>query len=412
MKLICGYNDLVSCIDAVAMVVEDTMTSEDAKNIILRVGPDKVSFIGVSAAITFRRELEMGTYQIEGEVPDGVLVQIKSKEFRGFLGSYRNTRRMKVDSVTLDFKRPDQIACEVLERKIKKEEQSVFGSFEDSNEEDNTRISRRFFKTTRIRPAMMKDINAVSPVSDLEEYPVVMLQGFLQNTLPIMASGNTVYSRLWFGEDYVVANSGSFMTLLKNKLVSDGTEAFRGVCLMHRVVAFIDKMITGEETVQAFRSPQNLYLRAGLGEAFVRYTTEAPQYKVVKETYNRNSGVTFDRLDFKDILRRFSMSQDSVTVVLDIENNQLELSNADGMQSIALNYVKNMDAFSGQKFKIMPDVLNKAIIGVDEKFVNPDVQYGEDVFLYICTSATRQQLLYLSDSNNFWFSSVNVKFTK
>lgn len=414
MRLVCDYNTLVSCVDAVSVVVEDTMTSEDAKNIIIRVTGDEVKFIGVSAAIVYRRTLEPEAVSIEEPTGEDTLVQLKSKDFRGFLNSYKNTRRMKVEQVTLDFKAPDRVECVVLERKVDKNagQESMFGSFEAEDSENTTRRSRRYFKVTRIRPAMLKDINAPSPSENLESYATVILQGFLQNTLPIIASGNTVYSRLWFGEDYVVANSGAFMTLLKNKLVAEGHEAFRGICLMHRVVAFLDKMIATEEEVSAYRDKQTLYIKAGYGEAFVRYASEAPQYKVIKDSYSRESGVTFDRLDFKDILRRFAMSQDSIMVSFDIENNQLVLSNTDSTQTIDLNFVKNMDAYSGQKFKIMPEVLNKAIIGVDEKFINPDVAYGEDVFLYICLSPNGQQLLYLSDCNNFWFSSVNVKFSK
>ena len=414
MKLVCDYNTLVSCVDAVSVVVEDTMTSEDAKNVIIRVSGNEVKFIGVSAAIVYRRTLDPAAVSIEEPTEEDTLVQLKSKDFRGFLNSYKNTRRMKVEQVVLDFKAPDRVECVVVERKVSKEseQQSMFGSFEEESKEDTTRRSRRYFKVTRIRPAMLKDINAPSPTENLEEYNTVLLQGFLQNTLPIIASGNTVYSRLWFGEDYVVAQSGAFMTLLKNKLVSEENSAFRGIVLMHRVVAFLDKMIANEEYVQAFRDKQTLYIKAGYGEAFMRYMVEAPQYKVIKDSYNRESGVTFDRLDFKDILRRFSMSQDSIVVTFDIENNQLVLSNTDSTQMIDLNFVKNMDSYSGQKFKIMPDVLNRAIIGVDEKFIKPDVAYGEDVFLYICLSPNGQQLLYLSDCNNFWFSSVNVKFSR
>ena len=65
---------------------------------------------------------------------------------------------------------------------------------------------------------------------------------------------------------------------------------------------------------------------------------------------------------------------------------------------------------SGLTFRVMPSVIDRAIIGSDDKFIMPDVQYGGDVFFYFC-KGVKDYALVFSDASGGWHSVCTVKIS-
>ena len=66
-----------------------------------------------------------------------------------------------------------------------------------------------------------------------------------------------------------------------------------------------------------------------------------------------------------------------------------------------------MEELGNIKFKLMPAVINKAIIGNDDACIY-DNPYGRDIFLYF-VKTPRGMAVFISDASGAWFSRAEVK---
>ena len=124
MKFSCKYNELLTNLKDVSSVVEDSLSSDDLKNIIFKFikceDRIRVKLIGINQLITFRRSLEDECYTAElddSEFNDkGIFyIQLKSKELLSFLDSYKGLRKTHVEEVTFENLDSMNIKCSILE---------------------------------------------------------------------------------------------------------------------------------------------------------------------------------------------------------------------------------------------------------------------------------------------------------
>ena len=101
-------------------------------------------------------------------------------------------------------------------------------------------------------------------------------------------------------------------------------------------------------------------------------------------------------------MKRLNLSNDSVKVEFDIENSMIKFSNKSFSQNVPFINSRGMEEYSSISFKVLPSTLDKAIIGMDDKFKT-------ELFIYITKSVNKQAYtLSLSDGSGVWFSSLAV----
>lgn len=156
MRFSCNYNKLLGHLQNVANVVEDSLSSEDDKNIIFQFKQTEegqvVKLVGISLQVIFREELPAEDYDLtlgadEVDQNGFAYMQLKSKDLLAFLNSYKSVRRTKVNDVILEPAN-GKIKCTVTESPIVSDEELSL----DPLAGDRTMFSQWMFSNIPIKP--------------------------------------------------------------------------------------------------------------------------------------------------------------------------------------------------------------------------------------------------------------------
>lgn len=392
MKVTFNYEKLLENLTDLALVVEDVMSSEDMKNVIFRFTKDTINLVGINQLVTFKRTLPSDIYRLEiadEELDkDGVAyMQIKSKEIIGYLNSYKALRRTEVEDIELNLVNNLTIVCKVAERDL---------------ENGQTYLSSYNFNNIPIKPNIINNINLSAP-EDIEGeiVPMINILFHTRNMLPVMKNDTGLFGQLVFGEDgLVVAFNAAFNTFMQNKLPS----SFSGIKLSYRAISFIDKIFAGEEQVTCKKLERYLYIHSEStnSEAFIVYDNKLPNYSMTKELFVKDHAFVLDRVYLKDILKRLSLVNESIEFKIKCDEDIVEVKNSKFHQTIPILQKKALDEYNQIGFKILPDTLNKVIIGSDDEF-------SPQSFIYYCPQPNGDALLVFADSSGQWFSTVKVR---
>ena len=396
MKITVTYEALLGTIVSVSSVVEDTQNAEEMKNIIFKIGKEdkKLTLIGINQFITFRNELPDLSYDVEVEdaefgVSDAIYMQIKCKELLAFLNAFKSVRRTKVDHIEITTVQ-NKVKLEVIESDL---------------DTGNEHRSHWLFDNLPVKQGALKAISIEKPEDEAvtEESDKILM--YTSMLLPIMQSGNTMYSNMVFGNDAVIAFHPSMTVLCQNALC----EAFKGITLSYRAISFL-KAVIGQlgGFVSIVKTKQHLVFFSEGIEAFIKYDQRVPSYDKYKERIVRERGIVFDRLYFKDVLRRLN-SSDAVEFILDCQSGSLAIRNTRFEQNIPILHAERLDELGERvSFKILPDVLEKAIIGDDAVFT--DDTGSSEVSLFINPIKGGCSLIF-ADSSNSWYTLITTKST-
>lgn len=390
MKFTCDFDSLVANLSDLAEVVEDGLISEDMRNVIFRFTKETVELIGVNQLITFIRPLDHQYFTIQSEDSDfseeGIrYMQLSSKELSNFLNSYKGVRRTSIEEVSFTTQPSNRVKCSVLEKDL---------------ENGNEHVSSWTFIDIPMKRNVLGLINIPKPEKELEQVETRMIMFYTKNLLPLLQTGTTLYSRLTFAEDYVIAFTSTHITFMNNLL----SESFKGVLLTHRAISFMNKVICNisAETVGVSRDAQYLYFEAENTKAFIRYENKLPQYDHHLKMFTKENAFALDRIYLKDSLKRLKLLNEGIEFTVDAEKSEIILKNTKFIQGIDLLQTKNLDACGQIRFKVLPDVLSNVIIGSDDEF-------SPTLYVYYCPQPNKTAVLVFTDDSGSWFSSITVK---
>lgn len=400
MRLSCKYDNLMSILADASFVVEDAMTKDDMRNIIFKLVKGEVNtgqIIAYNHTVIFKQFLsgEFFNITLEDSDEDVTLFQIKSKELLGFLNTYKSLRRTVADEVIFEFTPNGAIKCTVIEKDKVDEEDLLLGAEGGAN----NYVSQWVFRVMPIATKQLAQINTVAPEGELTTISSLNLLFHIKNLAPLLQVGNNSYSYMQFDSDYVFVVCPAYTVIMQNK-VQDG-DVFKGISIIYRGVNFINKLCSTVDSVQISKSQEYLYIKTEENEAYLRYDTKLSNYKAFLDAFNsKENGLAFDKLYFKDVLKRLSLENDAVEFGVDIENNAIKLSNSKFNQELPVIKLKNMEMYANTKFKAMPDIFTKALIGDDDNF-------EDTIFAYYCQSNGIKTVIF-SDANGDWFSVIKV----
>jgi len=390
MRLSTSYEVLTGTLSNIASVVEDSLSSEEMRNVVFACTEDTLLMIGINQLITYRKKIELGDFRVVFEDTDkrnedGMFYfQLNSKELTGFLNSFKGMRKTKPSDVIFETKNDGlKIALTVVEdslsdAEVKNTSVWVF---------DNPQINRATFaELSRKLPADDANWSPVQPKSIL---------CYVANMLPVMTSeGNsTLYNILTFGEDFVVAFNQRFNTLMQNVL----PEEFKGISLNYRAVSFMKSVICNSDMVYVSKTETQLVFKTDDSEAFVKFLTRLPAYKAFVESYKEDHGIVIDRQYFKDVLKRLALVNENITLVIDASKGNISVSNTKFHQSIPITQSKGMEEMGEIRLKVRPQVFQQAIIGDDS-------QFGDDLCVYFVKGDNGGYTTIFTDFSKSWMS--------
>lgn len=400
MKVTMKYEALVETLTSMAVVVEDSLNSEDMKSVIFMITKDKkVKLVGMNQMIVYRVHMPEDSYEVEAEDTDfsekGVFyLQVKSKELTGFLSTFKSVRRTKVSDTILELE-GNKIKLTVVEEGI------------DTG--DFYRSAWRF-DNIAIKQAVLKSIDVEMP-KDAEQMETLPLQLYTSCLLPILQNTTSMNGMMQFGADIkddegnlitpskVAAFTPTFNTLMNNHL----PEQFRGISFYYRAVMFFKGVICMHDYVRVARTDQYMCFEdEGNFEAFVRYLTKVADYRPYIDMFDKSHAIMLDRQYLKDVLKRLSLVDEQITISIDEALEFISVSNSKFAQEIPILKEKNMEELDKVTFKIKPEVLERAIIG-------DDAQFSSCVFLYITAQERGGWTLVFSDDTGAWFSVARIR---
>lgn len=409
MRFSCNYDVLLGKLVSVASVVEDSLSSEDMKNIIFKLDKsNSVKLIGINQLIKFRKELDKDSYTLDLADEDvdsnGVMfMQLKSKELLGFLNSYKSVRKTVVTDVIFESMQRGQIKCTVLEKELPDGAGSLSSEeieFLVNSEDTKTIASHWVFNNVPVKPNLLGDINLVAPDGELTTIPRENILFHTRNLLPVMQNGTNLFSYMMFDGGNVVAFNAAYTTVMKNEVGEGGV--FDAMKLSYRAISFMDKIICNDEFISVAKTDRHIYFKTDSSEAFIVFDNKLAAYQSYVDMFIKDHAIVLDRVYLKDVLKRLSLVNDNIEFSIEGgDQNKVTLRNSKFSQELPILQSKDIDKFNKITFKIMPDVLNKAIIGSDDEFPS-------DVFVYYCPHANNNVIVF-ADGSGSWFSVVRVK---
>lgn len=426
MRFSCDYNTLLVNLQDVSNVVEDSLANEDTKNVIFQFKKteegNKVVLIGMSPTITFKRPLVEEDFSLTLEDSDldanGVMfMQIKSKDLLAFLNSYKSLRKTRVNEVIFTPER-NKFKCMVIESPALSEAESqrldeeLLYNPDMPDPRQETFASSWMFDSIPIKQNMLASINLVAPEGELPVIPRAYFKAYTSSLLPIMENTTSLYGHLVFSDKHVVGYNKAFTTIMSNALAS--TEVFSGIRLNYRSVSFIDKIICNgdsEDEISVAKMERYIYFKDESTEAFVVYDTKLVSYQAQLDLFAKDSCVKVDRIYLKDVLKRLSLTNDAIEVDIRAEEDHIILKNSHFEQAVPIIDKFGMDAYSSVRFKIMPYVLNEAIIGDDDNYATVREDGNTDranTYIYYCKHEKSTSIAF-ADMSNSWFTIIRVK---
>ena len=390
MRLSTSYEVLTSTLSNIASVVEDSLSSEEMRNVIFSCSENEMKMIGVNQLITYRKRVELGDFRVVFSDEDKMsedgsfYFQLNSKELTGFLNSFKGMRKTK----------PSDVVFETKHGGVKIELTVVEDSLADAGVKN---VSQWTFDNTPINRSVFAELSRQLPADTAQwsTVPTKTILGYVANMLPIMTSeGNaTLYNILTFGEDFVVAFNQRFNTLMQNILPAE----FRNISLNYRAVSFMKSVICNSDIVEVSKTDTQLVFKTADSEAFVKFLTRLPSYKMFVDSYKEDHGIVIDRQYFKDVLKRLALVNENITLIINEETNEITVSNTKFHQKIGILQSKAMEELGEVHLKVRPQVFQQAIIGDDN-------QFSEEMCIYFVKGDNGGYTTIFTDFSKSWMS--------
>ena len=425
MKLIFNYDNLMSALQEVSLIVEDSSVADDRKNVNIEVGTTAVKIIGVSNRIANRNILERDSYQLEfgageelGE-NESYLFSVRNKQLLNFLNTYKNLRKTRVDSVILDIP-TDHVVNENTGRKI------LGGILKcimievpievEEGEEVKVQRGEAKFNLLNIPVEIQKAVVSTIDESNLVDVVSESLMLYTLTLMPILEGGDTLKNYIHFDTDNVVALTNRLHVVIKNLIQTKGKEQenpFTQLRLHKKCINFLNKVLANaDETVKVAKDNRYLYFKWPNNELSLAYEPFTVNYTRILEQITKNNGLWLDRAYLKDVLKRFSLSGQEMYFEVKPKERIIHLKSADFEQDLDMESISGYDGIEKITFRIMPSALTTCIIGDDDAFIYPDEPNGENIALYYDGDGSGDAAyISIGDVSDTWVSVLRASVT-
>lgn len=416
------YKELLAILTEVATVIDESLANEDMKNIIFEIKNGVLNIITTSTTIVYKHAVDEEIYDLtikddEYTREDDDLVyrfQLKSKELLNFLNTYKSSKRTQANEVQFTTIDSMRIECKVTEEEVIRTEQKeeiesneigFLSETELSVKEQSHQkkgfvsTSKWMFNTATLKLSILMSIKQkVEDNAEVKEIKGKDIAYHTKNMLQVVSNKIPTYSYTLFDKDYVLGFNPAYTTVMKNRLNEDGL--FENIKLSYKVIQFLDKIISKNETVKVVKTQTHLCIMTDNSVSFLIYETKMPNYRPYIDLFIKNFYISLDKLFLKDIIKRLSLLKETIEFDIDVPNRVIKLSNSKFSQPIIIQHSHNMDDRTFH-FKIMPEVLTKAISCSNYEEDNNELR------LYYCPSESTTILVF-TDGEDSWFTTAKI----
>lgn len=422
MRLELNYEELISTIDDITTIVEDSSITEDSlKTIIFWVKNDEeVYVVGHSANCLCKVRLEDTVVEnYNGELE---FIQVKAKEFSGFLKAYSGMKETVIDKLFLEDKRNKIVATT---KEIPLDNEDELSAY-------LKQTSYMIFDMIAIGMDRKRDISLNYENVELEGMVTKDIKLYLDNLSKLLdtSKGTSSASKLYFGKKhiFVMQSIKGYMMFIENTLPKE----FKDITLSGAAVRFLSKFLVGEEVVNIGRTngtgkgDNALVLSVDNISVYLKYINSVPDITKMLNTVaarnedgsfkecvggdsvedrvgfiNRDNAIVIHKSYILDVMKRFKLSDEPITVKIVPSQDTITIKNSKTSITLPLIMKKGMVDFGEIVFKVKPDRF-------EEWFINDLDFTTKEAFMYFIQRTPNKYAVANLDSTGNWFSITNV----
>lgn len=421
MRIELNYEELLSTIDNIVAIVEDSSVQEESlKTLIFWINENEEVYL-VGHSITCLCKIKLDNAEVSDYSSEDEFLQIKAGEFSKYLRSLSGMKETSVDRVLLET-RENKIFIAIHEMPV------------DEDDELSMYLKQAsYFAFDRLVMSMdrKREISQTYQNVQLEGMITKDIRLYLDNLSKLIESSDikSNASKLYFSDKhiYVIQSLKGYLMVMENTL----REEFKNITLTGAAVRFLCKFLTGTEVVDigkatgTERGDNALVLSVDNTIVYLKYINKVPDItKMLNTVAVRHDDGTFeeckggkdvlDRIGFIDrrnaivihkayileVMKRFKITDELMTVCIKPAEDTISFRNSKTSITLPLIMKKGME-FGEITFKVKPDRF-------EEWFISDlDITTKESFMYFIQRSATKYAVATLDSTGN-WFCITNI----
>lgn len=421
MRIELNYEELLSTIDNIVAIVEDSSVQEESlKTLIFWINENQEVYL-VGHSITCLCKIKLDNAEVSDFSEENEFIQIKAGEFSKYLRSLSGMKETAVDRVVLDVK-DNKVFIAIHEMPLDEEDELAMYLKQTS-----------YFAFDRLVMSMdrKREISQTYQNVQLEGMITKDIRLYLDNLSKLIESSDikSNASKLYFSDKhiYVIQSLKGYLMVMENTL----RDEFKNISLTGAAVRFLCKFLTGTEVVDIGRATGTergdnaLVLSVDNTIVYLKYINKVPDItKMLNTVAVRHDDGTFeeckggkdvlDRIGFIDrrnaivihkayileVMKRFKITDELMTVCIKPAEDTIVFRNSKTSITLPLIMKKGME-FGEITFKVKPDRF-------EEWFISDlDITTKEAFMYFIQRSATKYAVATLDSTGN-WFCITNI----
>jgi hypothetical protein len=206
------------------------------------------------------------------------------------------------------------------------------------------------------------------------------------------------FNELQFKQGYVSARSKSFVMFLKTDL-----ELLEGISMTSKLSKFLTKFLPSiKDSVKIYRDDKFLYIKPSDNEfIYAQYLVRQYDLSLMINTFKNNVklSITVDKTRLLEILRRFKLYKEPITIELKLKDKSLTLKTSRLTQTMSFISEEELQD-EEYSLAISSDVLSQIVNTTGE---------SNNVKISFCKTVKDTLALATHDESEDWFTYVNAK---
>lgn len=376
MKIIFEYSKLYDTLLVLNKMFSDSSIDTSYKNIQISVQDDKVYLMSLTPILGYKLHIEAELFDKQD-----IVLSISLKELIMFLATYKKLSYYIATKVYFILEN-NQLHCTVVE---------------ENTETKECTESSNIFSLASIPATIKNFITAQDNYSyqDVETAKLLQVCKTLDKVIQPTIQG---FNELQFKQGYVSARSKSFVMFLKTDL-----ELLEGISMTSKLSKFLTKFLPSiKDSVKLYKDDKFLYIKPSDNEfIYAQYLVRQYDLSLMINTFKNNVklSITVDKIRLLEVLRRFKLYKEPITIELKLKDKSLTLKTSRLTQ--AMSFISDEEMQDEEySLAISSDVLSQIVNTVGE---------SNNVKISLCKTVKDTLALATHDESDDWFTYVNAK---
>lgn len=395
MKLTVNIDDLSKAISSMETILTDSLIAEEQRNLIFWYNNGKLQVVAHNEFVN----CICGTEPVNIEADDDEMVNIRYKELKGVLDSFKSLKVTEATTISFDFQ-TNCIKVEVVEEPLDK----------DSEFADKLYRTSKFTlsKPRNVVQKVKSEIIGVTKAENAEPMTRDEMQPYFDTLLPTIKDINEGQgARLNFVGDYIFTSPQGYVTFMEN------LTKLRNCYVLGSVAKFMKSFIDLEDVTMVSQYEQNgavvLTLENSMAIATIKGFSGERAFNTKKYETIPKQGVVLDKKYIIDVLRRFNKGED-----IGVCFNREELVLTQKSVSLSIPYYNERLDDDFEQLS-----LNKQNVGRFSNYILAHKDFGELLFIYFEKKENRKWQVCFTDNylvdvevdgepvkKHYWYTSV------